>query len=252
MGHGAMTYLTVTWVPFLTWPHLDGIMAAQVSSPHQERGWKYPHVIHVSFFCICDSTFYIWLLVHVKVLPGLVFLVFSMFLGGSTASVTHWLLGLVHTGLACYWRFQLGGARKSIWWLSCKHRVVLARNVEMDNNRKTSKVKIIWLIIAHHHLNNQRCCTVATNVNFHRKLTGLRVANINQKIFVIGGVDSSKNDRTEVLCGILQLVLMVCWFVGASVQWDNEDLGRGREAGKGSKRPRHRCSSRATCLFFAW
>ena len=82
MGHGAMSSSSVTWVPFLTWPHLDGITAAQVSSPHQESWWKYPHAVHVSFFCICvalsiwDPTFYIWHLVHVVVLLGLVFLVF--------------------------------------------------------------------------------------------------------------------------------------------------------------------------------
>ena len=76
MGHGAMSSSSVTWVPFLTLPHLDGITAAQVSSPHKESGWKYPHVVHVSFFCICvalsirDPTFYIWYLIHVMVLPA--------------------------------------------------------------------------------------------------------------------------------------------------------------------------------------
>ena len=61
--------------------------------------------------------------------------------------------------------------------------------------------------------NNQRCCIVATDVNFPRKLTGLTslVANINQMIVLVGGIDSSDKDRDEVLCGILSThVLLDC------------------------------------------
>ena len=61
--------------------------------------------------------------------------------------------------------------------------------------------------------NNQQCCKVATDVNFPRKLTGLTslVANINQMVVLVGGIDSSDKDRDEVLCGILQSVLtLVC------------------------------------------
>ena len=105
--------------------------------------------------------------------------------------------------------------------------------------------------------NNQRCCVVATDVNFPRKLTGLTslVANLNQKVVLIGGIVGGNRDSVqEVLRGILQSVLMtVCWFAGAAVRGKVEDLAQGGNAESVvSKRPRRRCSQRATCLCFAW
>ena len=48
------TLKAITWVPFPTWPHLDGTTPAQVFSPVTGSRWKYPHVVQFSFFCISN------------------------------------------------------------------------------------------------------------------------------------------------------------------------------------------------------
>ena len=134
-----------------------------------------------------------------------------------------WSLGFVLPGPDCCWRFQLGGSWKcmgwviffviffvdgwlvdwcwrwcqqlvSIRWVSDKHRGVVARiRAKMERNWEPSQVEIIWI-------NNR-----SSDINFPRKLTGLtgRVAHLNEKTVLIGGIDNDYKDRDEVLCGSL-------------------------------------------------
>ena len=43
---------------------------------------------------------------------------------------------------------------------------------------------------------------------FHRELSGLRAAHLNQRVVVTGGMDDGFNIRDEVLCGILYLIVL--------------------------------------------
>ena len=147
------------------------------------------------------------------VLPGLVFLYVSWF---KFKCLGHWVLfsqalivvggsnwggaGSVWGGwffLNTFFWWVVGWLMLevvSIRWVSDKHRGVVARiRAKMERNWEPSQVEIIWI-------NNR-----SSDKNFPRKLTGLtgRVAHLNEKTVLIGGIDNNYKDRDEVLCGSL-------------------------------------------------
>ena len=100
------------------------------------------------------------------------------------------------------------GGRGSIYggYLSTTEVLLPGSGQQWKRTGDLPRLKSFQLIITHHRLNDQRCCTVATNVNFPRQLTGVRVTHFNQKTILSGGVDNWYKNRVEVLCGKLQSV----------------------------------------------